>query len=448
MHQPSALRAAFFSVAFAVATSVAAQQPPPVEKPVGTTGNNGSANGEPEKKSGTKEDAKEQPSGFVAKTQAWAEKQQQRFSKFTKPITDAGFSAEIGTLGQGSGLAASLHWRRDRLFGSPIDIESSAGYSYRGYELYDVRFGRLRNFKNRTTLRSGDAHIATQFDAYKEREPGFGLYGNIRYRHSPMNRYWGTGPDTAQEARTSFTTRGASYEIVTEYQPSTFFGIGARAGLLDLEVAPGGDTKRPSTHLIFDDTTAPGLRRQPAYAYAAVGTSFDTRDAPALPRGGGLLGLLVSRFDAIHTGPEDLSFNRVALDGRYFVPATSRSVVALRVLTLRDFPDGGARVPFYMQQTLGGGDTLRGFERARFRDTALITFSAEYRFNVHKYVELAAFGDAGQVARGFSDFSLPDFQTAWGTGVRIKHKESILFRMDWGFSREGQRLILSTGPVF
>jgi hypothetical protein len=67
---------------------------------------------------------------------------------------------------------------------------------------------------------------------------------------------------------------------------------------------------------------------------------------------------------------------------------------------------------------------------------------------VHKYVELAAFGDAGQVAHGLTDFSLPDFQRSWGTGVRIKHKESILFRADWAFSREGQRLILSMGPVF
>lgn len=444
MHQASPLRAAFFIVALAVATSAAAQQPPS-EKPAGTTGTNGGTNGEPEKKEARKD---EQPSGFVAKTQAWVEKQQQRFRKVTKPITDAGFSAEIGTLGQGSGLAAALNWRRDRLFGSPIDIESSAGYSYRGYELYDVRFGRLRDFKSRTSLRSGDAHIATQFDAYKEREPGFGLYGNIRYRHSPMNRYWGMGPDTPQDARTSFATRGASYEIVTEYQASTFFGIGARGGILDFEVAPGGDTKRPSTHSMFDDSTAPGLLRQPAYAYAAVGTSFDTRDVPALPRSGGLLGLLASRFDAINTGPEDLSFNRVALDGRYFVPATSRSVVALRVLTLRDFPDKGGRVPFYMMQTLGGGDTLRGFERARFTDTALVNLTAEYRFNVHKYVELAAFGDAGQVAHGFSDFSLPDFQTSFGTGVRIKHKESILLRADWAFGREGQRLILSMGPVF
>ena len=428
-------------VSLALGAPVAAQQPPP-EKPVGTTGTNGATNGEPKK------EEPEQSSGFVGKTQAWAEKQQQRLSKFTKPITDAGFSAEIGTLGQGSGLAASLHWGRERLFGSPIDIESSAGYSYRGYELYDLRVGRLRDFKRRTSLRSGDAHIATQFDAYKEREPGFGLYGNIRYRHSPMNRYWGMGPDTEEAARTSFTTRGASYELVAEYQPNTFFGIGARGGVLDLVVAPGGDTKRPSTHVVFDAATAPGLRRQPAYAYAAVGTSFDTRDAPALPRSGGMLGLLASRFDAINTGVEDLSFNRVALDGRYFVPATARSVVALRVLTLRDFPDSGARVPFYMQQTLGGGDTLRGFERARFRDTALINFSAEYRFDVHKYVELAAFADAGQVARGVTDFSLPDFQTSWGTGIRFKHKGSVLLRADWGFSREGQRLILSTGPVF
>ena len=440
MQSASPFRVAILLTLLAFSTAVSAQeQQPPPEKPVGTTGTNGEAKEKEEQQA---------PAGFVAKTQVWAEKQQERLSRIARPFTDAGFKPQIGTLGQGSGLAAGLMWQHDRLGGSPIDIETFAGYSFRGYELYDLRVGMLRDRKARTTLRTPDAHIASHFDAFKQRVPGLGVYGHLQYRHSPMHRYWGMGPDTLNEERTSFLMRGGSYELVTEYQRNNFFGIAARGGILDIEVGPGEDTKRPDTQERFDDITAPGLRRQPAYAHVTGGMTFDTRDVPGLPRSGGLLGLLASRFHALDTGPENLSFSRLALDGRYFVPATKRSVIALRMLTSRDFPAREGRVPFYLQQSLGGGDVLRGFERARFRDTTLMTLSAEYRFDVHKYFELAAFGDAGQVTREFSDLAPGHFETSWGFGVRVKHKENVVFRADLGFSREGQRLILSTGPVF
>lgn len=430
----------------AFSTTVGAQQPTG-EKPVGTTGTNGEAT-EAKKEEQPSVQPINRPSGFVSKARAWGEKQYERVGRFTRPLTDAGFSPAIGTLGNGSGLAAGLSWRMDGLAGSPIGVESFAGYSYHGYELYDLRVGLVRDRKARTTLQPADAHIASHFDAFKARVPGVGLYGHVQYRHSPQHRYWGLGPGTREDEGTSFLMRGAMYEMVAEYQPSTLFGVAARGGIIDIEIAPGGDRDRPSTHAAFDDTTAPGLRRQPAYAHIAGAMTFDTRDTPGSPRAGGTLGVLASRFHALNVGPENLSFSRLALDGRYFVPATSRSVVAMRLLTSRDFPDSGGRVPFYLQQTLGGGDVLRGFDRARFRGNSLVTVSAEYRFDVHKYVELAAFGDAGQVTRSFLDMSPGRFETSWGVGLRAKQKGNVIFRTDIAFSREGRRLIFSAGQVF
>ena len=433
-------RAATLLAVLAFSTTVMAQQPA-VEKPVGTTGTTGGA---PEEK----KEEKEQASGFQEKARAWGEKQYERVNRFMRPVRDAGFTPEIGTLGNGSGLAAGLTWRKESFGGSPIGIETFAGYSYHGYELYDLRVGLIRDRKVRTTLQPPDAHIASHFDAFKERVPGLGLYGHAQYRHSPQHRYWGLGPDTTEDQGTSFLMRGAAYEMVAEYQRSNFFGVAARGGIIDIEVGPGGDTDRPATQAVFDDATAPGLRRQPAYAHLAGAMTLDTRDAAGYPRKGGMLGFLASRFHAIDVGPENLSFFRTAVDGRYFLPATSRSVVALRALASRDFPDSGGRVPFYLQQTLGGGDVLRGFDRGRFRGTSLVTVSAEYRFDVHKFIELAAFGDAGQVARSFTDLAPGRFETSWGFGVRAKNKGNVLFRTDIAFSREGHRLIFSAGQVF
>ena len=437
-----------YLIAVSVAATAAAQPPqppekpvtqPPAEKPVGTTG---SKETKPEDEQ--RVEPIKRPSGFIGKTQAWGEQQHERF---IKPMNDAGFSPEIGTLGQGSGLAAGLTYHRQSLVG-PLDFEGFAGYSYRGYELYDLRFGQLRDRKGRTTLRPPDDHISSTFDAYHERVPGFAMYGHVRYRHSPLHRYFGAGPESLHDNRTSFNLRGASYQLVTEYQPTRHFGIALRGGLQDNEVGPGGDTKRPTIGALFDDTTAPGLRRQPAFAYLAGAMALDNRDEPGTPHSGGLLGLLVSRFHAINIGPENLSFTRLGVDGRYFVPVTGSSVLAFRALTSRDFGARETRVPFYLQQTLGGGDTLRGFERDRFRDTALLNLSAEIRQSVHEKVELALFGDTGQVAATFGRMGIGTFETSWGGGIRIKYKGNVVLRADLATSREGRRLIRSTGPVF
>jgi hypothetical protein len=384
--------------------------------------------------------------GTVHKLREWADKQEDRVERIAKRFDSVGITPEVGTLGQGSGLAAGATFRKNRVAGSPLDLETGVGFSYRGYERYDFRLGLLTDRKGRTTLRPADDHIASHFDAYKERVPGFGMYVDVRYRHSPLHRFFGMGPVTRDEDRTSFLLRGASYDLVTEYQATRWLGFAVRGGILDFEVGPGGDTKRPSTELVFDDGAAPGLRRQPAYFHAGLATAIDGRDSAEAPRSGGMIGLMAWRFDSIDTARDD--FSRLAMDARYYVPASGRSVLAFRALASRDFADSGGRVPFYMEQTLGGGDTLRGFERARFRDAALMNVSAEYRFDVHPMVELAGFGDVGQVAPRLSNLAARRFQTSWGAGLRFKHRGSVKFRADWAISREGQRLILSTGPVF
>jgi outer membrane protein assembly factor BamA len=182
------------------------------------------------------------------------------------------------------------------------------------------------------------------------------------------------------------------------------------------------------------------------YVHAGAALAIDRRDSASAPRSGGLLGLLAWRFDALDTAADD--FSRVALDGRYFSPVTAASVVALRALTSTDIGDGRARVPFYMQQTLGGGDTLRGFERARFRGPSLVNLSAEYRWDVHPRIELAGFGDVGQVASSLRTLAPRRFESIWGAGVRVKKTGAVKFRLDFAISREGRRLMLSTAPVF
>jgi len=182
------------------------------------------------------------------------------------------------------------------------------------------------------------------------------------------------------------------------------------------------------------------------FAHLAAALALDGRDSAEAPRSGGFLGLMLARFDGLGSGNHD--FTRVALDARHYTPATKTSVVAFRVLASHDFTRPAARVPFYLQQTLGGADTLRGFERARFRDSSLLNVSAEYRFDVHPMIEVAAFGDVGQVASRFAGMSPGRFRTSLGAGVRFKNRGTVRLRLDWAVSREGHRVILAAGPAF
>ena len=84
----------------------------------------------------------------------------------------------------------------------------------------------------------------------------------------------------------------------------------------------------------------------------------------------------------------------------YATPITSRGVLAMRALLSSDFTDSGRPTPFYLQQSLGGGDTVRGLPSYRFQDQALYVLTTEYRWRVHRYVEIAPFVDVGNTAPG------------------------------------------------
>ncbi len=390
----------------------------------------------------------DEPHGTVEKLRNWTGEQEASYRRVAARLREYGVTPSVGSLGPGSGIAVGLTFRRERRPDFPLDLEASAAFSYRGYERYDLRLGLLGAGGSRTSIGPPDDPVSSQFDAFDRIERGFAVYGHLRYRRSPLNRFFGPGSDSRAIDNTSYQLSGASYELVTEYQPREQVGFAIRGGLLDFAIGRGGDSSVPSAGRLFDESRAPGITaaRQPLVFHVAAAVALDGRDSAEAPRSGAMAGLLLERFDSVGSLRHD--FTRVAFDARCYVPAKARSVVALRVLASGDFADRGARVPFYLQQTLGGSDTLRGFERALFRDASLLAFSAEYRFDVHRTVELAAFGDVGQVAGGFGRMSFDSFRTAIGAGVRVKIGGAVRLRADWAVGREGHRLVLAAGPSF
>ena len=113
----------------------------------------------------------------------------------------------------------------------------------------------------------------------------------------------------------------------------------------------------------------------------------------------------------------------------------------------------GSLIPFYMQPSLGGSEDLRGYRPFRFRGDNLFVMNAEYRYEIFSGLDMAVFGDAGQVFNKRSDFAPSRFESDLGFGFRFNHRNKTFLRLDVGFSHEGFQVwvkfstLFSKGPV-
>jgi hypothetical protein len=352
-------------------------------------------------------------------------------------------------IASGSELAGGIRvWRPD-VGRSRLDLHASAFYSVRGYEYYDLQFGRLPHTGMRFPARSTKSDDVYELgDRARLDAAHVSLYASLRYRHSPQLAFDGLGPDSRLEDRTNFLHQDALYEVVAGYQARRR-GLAAtvRAGFMQAFIGPGTSDEVPTIRTVFDDTSAPGLDRQPDFVHLGASVILDGRDVPGNPHRGGMIAVAAARFDEL--GGDEFTFNRIGGDARGFAPLGSpQRVLAVRALASADFAASGGRVPFYLQEALGGSHTTRGFHSFRFRGEKLLLLQAEYRWEAWPALEFALFADAGRVYGEGEDFAIRDLETDYGIGVRLKTHLAVLARFDVAHSREDTRFLLRFGPSF
>jgi hypothetical protein len=360
---------------------------------------------------------------------------------------ERGFFPLFGTIVAGSSVAAGGGYRDYGLLGSALGFEVSGMASVRGYQVYRVHLGLLGPHRRALDLRPADAPVSSMLDDGTRNRPGFSVYLDARYRHYPRQRFYGIGPDSRAGDRSDYLLKGGSYDLVVQWQKAATFGLSARVGILDSRIEEGRDDRWPDTQAVFDPTSAPGLARPPRYLVSGLGAALDTRDNPGDPRAGTFLGAVVWRFDA--RGPAGFDFTRLAFDARtYLRPGRLPGVVAVRGILSADLASSDSQVPFFLQQTLGGGELLRAWESARFRDRTLAHATVEYRWHAHRLLEIAPFVDAGTLGPGAGALRLAAVKVGAGVGLRAHFKDRVLGRLDWAWGRDGTRVVFGVGPIF
>lgn len=338
---------------------------------------------------------------------------------FTGGERRAGIYADFVNMIPGAGWIAGGPGYRWWSANDRILLEASAALSWRGYRSLQARAELARLARSRLAL-------GTQ----------------IRWQDFPQVNAFGEGPQSLESNRSQYGLRSTNIVGYATLRPLRWLEVDGTLGWLTPSVRPPGGrfkSSRPYLRDVFPADPVFALSDRPAFAHTEISVTADTRDHPGHPARGGIVHAGVSRYSDRDNGV--FSFTRYEAEAARFVPLRgSRVVIALRGWIVGSGTDDGGTVPFYLQPSLGGGNTLRSYADYRFHDRNLLVINAEARVALMTHVDAAVFVDAGNVAARISDLNLD--KRSYGAGLRLHARRHTFGRLDLARGGEGWRLVL------
>lgn len=334
-----------------------------------------------------------------------------------------GIGLKVGGLVTGSGFALGPQYFRDDLRNGSIAVRASAQISFQNYQKVEAGLVLPKLLHGKMT---------------------FDLRG--AYRNYPRIPFYGIGPDS-QKMRANYRLEDTAFDGAVALSPFRFVKIGGAAGLLNLNIGPGTDSRYISAEKAFTPAQAPGIDRQSNfYRYGGFG-KFDYRDDPFAPRNGGSYVLQYTRYEDHNLHLHD--FNLVDIDlQQYFGFFNKSRVFAFRAHARLTDTRAGQTVPFYLQPIAGGSDDLRGFRAFRFTDNNSFVMNGEYRWAIFSGLDGALFMDAGKVFHRRGQLNFNDLEASAGFGLRFNARNRTFMRVDVGFSHEGFQVWFKFADIF
>jgi len=254
----------------------------------------------------------------------------------------------------------------------------------------------------------------------------FHVRASARWEDAPDLRFFGLGPGTPRSAELGYalTTTEAGAEV--RAQGPKWLAFGGGMTFLNARSADGAGA-----------SPLPGVSASPEWWYATAYGEIDTRHSPGYTTGGALYRVALHDYNGL-SGAAD--FTRTEIDLRQFVPLVHDNwVVALQARADLSAAADGQVIPFFLLPSLGGRDTLRGFDDYRFADRNRLLFRSELRWTAAPVVDMAVFLDQGTVAPRAGALDLHDLKRSWGIGAQIHGPTFTALRLEVAHSAEGWR---------
>jgi outer membrane protein assembly factor BamA len=260
---------------------------------------------------------------------------------------------------------------------------------------------------------------------------------STQHRNITEMPYYGPGPDSSKTGRSNYRLEDTNVEL----RPGVRVFKGLNAGLigsyLAVNTGPGHATRYISTEEQFGPSGTPGLDRQTNFWRGGGFVEYDWRDQTSYPTSGGRYSAQYVRYLDKNLGA--YSFLRLDLDASQYIPLFNhKRVFALHGSSSLTTAGNGQLVPFYLQPTLGGSNTLRGYRVNRFYGDNSVMVKGEYRWFCSPTLDMAVFADAGKVFQRWEQWNFHNLESDVGFSVRFKGRAGTpAFSLDTGFSHEG-----------
>jgi hypothetical protein len=330
-----------------------------------------------------------------------------------------GFYPEFGNMPTGAGWISAGPGYRHWLAGDRIFVDGSAAVSWRTYKMIQGRIELPQLLRSRLT-------VGTQ----------------ARWQDLTQVTYFGNGPASLEEQRSEYRLKSANVVGYATLRPRQWLSIGGRGGWVTRPstATPAGSFKRgyPATQDVFPLDPVFARGEQPDYGYGEVSVAADDRDHRSHPTRGGVYRAAWSRYSDRETG--GFSFGRSELEAARFLPlVSSRVVLAAHAWLVATHAADGRVVPFYLEPSLGGHNTLRGYADYRFHDRSMLVLNLESRIALFTHLDAAVFADAGNVAPRVADLNID--RRSYGVGLRMHTRRATFARFDVARGSEGWRFL-------
>ncbi len=259
---------------------------------------------------------------------------------------------------------------------------------------------------------------------------------NVQTSRLPV-KFWGLGYDAADSnPRTRYTRSDASVDVRYMNRIAGAFSLGASVNM------------RYGKGRSFDESGEIYLRpaggmRSALSAGIGPAAEFDTRDDRYRATRGVYLSLLAeARPKWMGDGNSTLWHITAVAD--WYHPLWSGAVLAVDL-----YGDlWSSATPWLFWPTAGGANRMRGYYAGRYADRKMLTAQAEIRQRIYGRFGCCAWGGAGNVFPSHRSIDLAHTLPNYGIGLRVEAGPRNTVRVEYGFGRHSNGLIISMNEAF
>jgi hypothetical protein len=262
---------------------------------------------------------------------------------------------------------------------------------------------------------------------------------NVQWLAAKDVSFYGFGQDSSKDARDSYDFNPLELSTNVTLKPMRHVFVTGSYNYSPM------DTTRETP--AFAPADAPGLDQDLTFHITRATIAYDWRPAPGYSTRGGVYRASFERN--FESTDHPYSFNLQEYEVVQQLPLVREQfVLAVRGLVTLTQADAGHEVPVMLAPYLGSGSTLRAFGTRRFTDRNRVLLTGEYRWRPSRYVDMAIFLDAGQVAADRHQFDTKQFDVDWGIGARFHGPAFNALRLEISNGREGYRLTFAGSQPF